>query len=40
MAFVAPKIIGGNASPSPCGDLSFEKMTQALPLVETTINKV
>lgn len=32
MAFIAPKIIGGEAAPSPVGDLGFEQMTQALPL--------
>ncbi len=32
MAFIAPKIIGGEAAPSPVGDLGFTEMTQALKL--------
>lgn len=32
MAFIAPKIIGGMAAPSPVGDLGLTKMTQALDL--------
>jgi len=32
MAFIAPKIIGGQAAPSPVGELGFEKMTEALNL--------
>ena len=31
-AFVAPKIIGGNAAPSPVGELGFTMMTEALTL--------
>jgi diaminohydroxyphosphoribosylaminopyrimidine deaminase/5-amino-6-(5-phosphoribosylamino)uracil reductase len=30
MAFVAPKIIGGNRAPTPMGDLGFVEMTQAI----------
>ena len=32
LAFIAPKIIGGNAAPSPVGDLGLRAMTQALQL--------
>jgi len=32
LAFIAPKIIGGSAAPSPVGDLNFTEMTEALPL--------
>ncbi|WP_413262532.1 bifunctional diaminohydroxyphosphoribosylaminopyrimidine deaminase/5-amino-6-(5-phosphoribosylamino)uracil reductase RibD [Floridanema flaviceps] len=32
MAFIAPKIIGGDGAPSPVGNLGFQKMTQALTL--------
>jgi diaminohydroxyphosphoribosylaminopyrimidine deaminase/5-amino-6-(5-phosphoribosylamino)uracil reductase len=35
LAFVAPKIIGGGRkAPGPVGDLGFEKMTQAIDLVD------
>ncbi len=32
LAFIAPKIIGGDNAPTPVGDLGFTSMTQALPL--------
>jgi len=32
MAFIAPKIVGGDAAPSPVGDLGFKMMTEALTL--------
>ncbi|MEB3215073.1 MAG: bifunctional diaminohydroxyphosphoribosylaminopyrimidine deaminase/5-amino-6-(5-phosphoribosylamino)uracil reductase RibD [Nostocales cyanobacterium 94392] len=32
LAFIAPKIIGGNNAPTPVGDLGFTTMTQALDL--------
>lgn len=32
MAFIAPKIIGGNLAPSPVGDLGFQQMTEAFTL--------
>jgi diaminohydroxyphosphoribosylaminopyrimidine deaminase / 5-amino-6-(5-phosphoribosylamino)uracil reductase len=32
LAFVAPKIIGGQDAPSPVGDLGLERMTEALVL--------
>ncbi|WP_017654993.1 bifunctional diaminohydroxyphosphoribosylaminopyrimidine deaminase/5-amino-6-(5-phosphoribosylamino)uracil reductase RibD [Fortiea contorta] len=32
LAFIAPKIIGGNHAPTPVGDLGLTSMTQALPL--------
>ncbi|GBF98837.1 riboflavin biosynthesis chloroplastic [Raphidocelis subcapitata] len=35
MAFVAPKIIGGERAPCPVGELGFVEMTQAVNLVET-----
>jgi diaminohydroxyphosphoribosylaminopyrimidine deaminase/5-amino-6-(5-phosphoribosylamino)uracil reductase len=31
-AFIAPKIIGGSAAPTPVGDLGFTQMTQAITL--------
>jgi diaminohydroxyphosphoribosylaminopyrimidine deaminase / 5-amino-6-(5-phosphoribosylamino)uracil reductase len=34
LAFIAPKLIGGQAAPSPVGDLGLEKMTDALVLKE------
>ncbi|MEM9272777.1 MAG: bifunctional diaminohydroxyphosphoribosylaminopyrimidine deaminase/5-amino-6-(5-phosphoribosylamino)uracil reductase RibD [Cyanobacteria bacterium P01_F01_bin.143] len=40
MAFVAPKIIGGNTAPSPVGELGFTKMTQALQLERITIQNI
>jgi diaminohydroxyphosphoribosylaminopyrimidine deaminase / 5-amino-6-(5-phosphoribosylamino)uracil reductase len=32
LAFIAPKIIGGNLAPTPVGDLGFTTMTEALSL--------
>ncbi|MBD0395422.1 MAG: dihydrofolate reductase family protein, partial [Microcoleus sp. C1-bin4] len=32
MAFIAPKIVGGQGSPTPVGDLGFSAMTDALTL--------
>ncbi|WP_159784440.1 bifunctional diaminohydroxyphosphoribosylaminopyrimidine deaminase/5-amino-6-(5-phosphoribosylamino)uracil reductase RibD [Sodalinema gerasimenkoae] len=32
MAFIAPKLIGGNSAPTPLADLGFNQMTDALPL--------
>jgi len=32
LAFIAPKIVGGEAAPSPVGDLGFAKMTEAIAL--------
>ncbi len=40
MAFVAPKIIGGEMAPSPVGDLGFTKMTEALPLEKIKIQTI
>lgn len=40
MAFVAPKIIGGQGAPSPVGDLGLTKMTQALELQEVTCDAI
>lgn len=40
MAFVAPKIIGGTDAPTPCGDLGFVEMTQAVPVAETSFKQV
>lgn len=36
MVFIAPKIIGGSAAPSPVGELGFSKMTDALVLERTS----
>lgn len=36
LAFIAPKIIGGNNAPTPVGDLGFTIMTEALPLERVT----
>lgn len=36
MAFIAPKIIGGNHAPTPVGDLGLTSMTQALPLEQVS----
>jgi diaminohydroxyphosphoribosylaminopyrimidine deaminase/5-amino-6-(5-phosphoribosylamino)uracil reductase len=32
MAFIAPKIVGGQGAPTPVGDLGFSAMTDALTL--------
>lgn len=40
MAFIAPKIIGGQTAPSPVGDLKLEKMTDALQLERLTFHRV
>ncbi len=40
MAFIAPKIIGGETAPSPVGDLGFTKMTQALQLERIKIQTI
>ena len=40
MAFVAPKIVGGKAAPSPVGDLGVANMTQALELERVTLRFV
>ena len=40
MAFVAPKLIGGNSAPTPLGDLGFEAMHDALPLAGVTLETV
>ena len=37
VAFIAPKIIGGESAPNPVGDLGFQDMTQALSLENVTI---
>lgn len=34
MAFIAPKIIGGDRAPTPMGELGFVEMTQAINVVE------
>ncbi len=36
LAFIAPKIIGGEAAPTPVGDLGFTKMSEALTLERVT----
>ncbi|MEW5315496.1 MAG: hypothetical protein WDW38_006920 [Sanguina aurantia] len=40
MAFVAPKIIGGERAPSPVGELGFVEMTQAVNLIDSTWQQV
>ncbi len=40
MAFVAPKIIGGQGAPSPVGDLGLTHMTQALELKDITCKAI
>ncbi len=40
MAFIAPKIIGGETAPSPVGDLGFTKMTEALQLQRIKIQNI
>lgn len=37
MAFIAPKIIGGQTAPSPVGDLGLSQMTEALPLQKVSL---
>ena len=40
MAFIAPKIIGGDIAPSPVGDLGFTKMTEALQLERIRVQTI
>ena len=40
IAFIAPKIIGGQTAPSPVGDLGLEKMTEALKLERVKLRSV
>lgn len=40
LAFIAPKIIGGSAAPTPVGDLGFTTMTEALALERIEIRLV
>jgi diaminohydroxyphosphoribosylaminopyrimidine deaminase/5-amino-6-(5-phosphoribosylamino)uracil reductase len=40
MAFIAPKIIGGQTAPSPVGDLGLAKMTEALTLERITLRSL
>ena len=40
MAFVSPKIIGGNKAPTPCGDLGFVEMTQAVRVNDLSVEQV
>ncbi|MEM8613157.1 MAG: bifunctional diaminohydroxyphosphoribosylaminopyrimidine deaminase/5-amino-6-(5-phosphoribosylamino)uracil reductase RibD [Cyanobacteria bacterium P01_H01_bin.105] len=39
-AFIAPKLIGGNQAPTPIGDMGFQKMTEALNLHNTELEKI
>ncbi|MGD1941828.1 MAG: bifunctional diaminohydroxyphosphoribosylaminopyrimidine deaminase/5-amino-6-(5-phosphoribosylamino)uracil reductase RibD [Leptolyngbyaceae cyanobacterium] len=39
-AFVAPKIIGGPAAPSPIGELGLTKMSEAIALTDVTIEAI
>ena len=40
MAFIAPKIIGGETAPSPVGDLNLTKMTDALQLEKIKLQAI
>jgi diaminohydroxyphosphoribosylaminopyrimidine deaminase / 5-amino-6-(5-phosphoribosylamino)uracil reductase len=40
IAFVAPKIIGGQTAPSPVGDLGITRMTNALSLKSVTVQTI
>lgn len=40
LAFVAPKIVGGQAAPSPIGDLGLSQMTEALTLERITLKAI
>jgi diaminohydroxyphosphoribosylaminopyrimidine deaminase / 5-amino-6-(5-phosphoribosylamino)uracil reductase len=40
MAFIAPKIIGGQTAPSPVGDLGITQMTNALSLKSVTVQTI
>lgn len=40
MAFIAPKIIGGQTAPSPVGDLNLTAMTDALQLERTRLQNI
>ncbi len=40
MAFIAPKIIGGQTAPSPVGDLGLNQMTEALLLDRISLEKI
>ena len=40
MAFIAPKIIGGTDAPTPIGDLSLSKMTDALQLKDIEVKAI
>ncbi|EKD10990.1 bifunctional diaminohydroxyphosphoribosylaminopyrimidine deaminase/5-amino-6-(5-phosphoribosylamino)uracil reductase RibD [Limnospira platensis] len=40
LAFIAPKIIGGQAAPSPVGNLGFSQMTEALSLEAVSLRAI
>ncbi|KAJ7528695.1 hypothetical protein O6H91_15G014500 [Diphasiastrum complanatum] len=40
IAFLAPKIIGGAAAPSPVGELGMVEMTQALPVADVSFEQI
>jgi diaminohydroxyphosphoribosylaminopyrimidine deaminase/5-amino-6-(5-phosphoribosylamino)uracil reductase len=40
VSFVAPKIIGGAAAPSPVGELGLIEMNQALEVVDVSFEQV
>lgn len=40
LAFVAPKIVGGQSAPSPIGELGLNRMTEALPLDRVTLKTI
>ncbi|MEO0770614.1 MAG: hypothetical protein AAFY72_14515, partial [Cyanobacteria bacterium J06649_4] len=39
-AFIAPKLIGGQAAPSPLGDLGLTDMNNAKQLTRTTFSQI
>jgi diaminohydroxyphosphoribosylaminopyrimidine deaminase / 5-amino-6-(5-phosphoribosylamino)uracil reductase len=40
LAFVAPKIVGGQSAPSPIGELGLNRMTEALTLDRVTLKTI
>jgi diaminohydroxyphosphoribosylaminopyrimidine deaminase / 5-amino-6-(5-phosphoribosylamino)uracil reductase len=40
LAFIAPKIVGGSAAPSPVGDLGIRSMSAALPLAKVSWQQI
>ena len=40
MAFIAPKVVGGQTAPSPVGDLGITRMSEALSLKKVTVQTI